>query len=434
MPTPPRMLMAFGETRTLKEWAKLKGLHENTIRSRIDDFGQSPEQALSQKPKQQFDPRRKRQTTMPPACPEAKEHVTGQAYVRWYRHGQVFDRYLGKWGSPEAALAYRRFAAEWHAGTPEDATASRLTVATLVLRYMEHVERYYVKDGRPTSEQAGFRAALKLLVELFGRELVREMKGRHIKVLQAELIAKRLALTTINQYASRVTRCFRWGVGEDLVPPNIAATLESVPNLQPGRSAAVETDPVMSVAEETVEATLPHLHANPGRRKVLTAMIRFQLLTGCRPGELCVMTPGAITRGKDLWCLAAIDKNLHRQARRRPRLVWIGPKARKVLEPFLKDLQPDERVWSFPPRGKGTVRTRISRAAYGEFIRLACARAKVEPWTPHQLRHTRATQVARIYESNSQAAAAIGDTEEVARTVYVDPSEAVARRIARQTG
>jgi integrase len=274
---------------------------------------------------------------------------------------------------------------------------------------------------------------LRSLVILYGTELVTEIRGRHLKVIQSEMEAKGLALTTINHYCSRITRCFRWGVGEDLVPPDVAAILESVPNLQPGRSSAAQTDPVRSVPEERVEATLPYLHRVPGRRTVLAAMIRVQLLTGCRPGELCAMTGAAIDCRVNPWCYAAIDKNLHRHSRRQPRPVWIGPKAQKILRPFL-DLAGDGRVWRFPPRGKGTVRAAINRVAYAEFIRLACIRAGVEPWTPHQLRHTRATQVAQLYESDAAAAAVIGDTEQVARTIYVDPNEAVARRIAKATG
>ena len=84
-----------------------------------------------------------------------------------------------------------------------------------------------------------------------------EIRGRHLKVIQSEMEAKGLALTTINHYCSRINRCFRWGVGEDLVPPDVAAILESVPNLQPGASSAAQTDPVRSVPEERVEATLP---------------------------------------------------------------------------------------------------------------------------------------------------------------------------------
>ena len=49
--------------------------------------------------------------------------------------------------------------------------------------------------------------------------------------------------------------------------------------------------------------------------------------------------------------------------------------------------------------------------------------------------HSTATEVQRRYEDDAATAAAIGDTPEVARQVYADsPGEAVARRIAKETG
>lgn len=54
---------------------------------------------------------------------------------------------------------------------------------------------------------------------------------------------------------------------------------------------------------------------------------------------------------------------------------------------------PDEsgRVWVFPPKGKGSVTTAVSRNAYAKFVRRACDLAGVDRWHPHQLRHNRAT-------------------------------------------
>ena len=145
------------------------------------------------------------------------------------------------------------------------------------------------------------------------------------------------------------------------------------------------------------------------------------------------MTGAAIDCRVNPWCYAAIDKNLHRHSRRQPRPVWIGPKAQEGPASFPRPRGRRPGL-AFSPRGEGTVRAAINRVAYAEFIRLTCIRAGVEPWTPHQLRHTRATQVAHLYESDAAAAAVIGDTEHVARTIYVDPNEAVARRIAKATG
>lgn len=54
---------------------------------------------------------------------------------------------------------------------------------------------------------------------------------------------------------------------------------------------------------------------------------------------------------------------------------------------------------------------------------------------PYQIRHTYATDLHRRYEDDELVAAAIGDTPEVARRVYVDdPNDAAAKRIAEAVG
>lgn len=440
MPTPPRTLTHDGRTLTLKEWARITGIHRETIRCRLDHLGYSVADAL--KPVvEKFRPRKKKTGPVPRPCPKMQPHAaSGQACARWRAGGKQLIRYFGPWASEEAARAYQRFAIDWAAGMLGTGRKAGDTVyvAELVAAYLDHVDRYYVKNGKQTSEVSGQRAAMKLFTAHYGDIPVTEVKGRSLKVLQQAMVDTGLARETINKYTWRIARCFRWGVAEDMVPPDVAAVLESVPNLQAGRTAAVDNDPVMSVPLADIEATLPHLHELPERRAVLTEMVRAMLLIGCRPGELCAMTWEKIDRtNPKVWCYRiGSDKNLHRKARRKPKLVWIGPRGQEVLRPFLM-ANPDERgrVWVFPPRGaKGVNRTAVSRESFGEFVRLACERAGVTPWTPHQLRHNRATEVQRLYEDNAAAAAIIGDTPQVAAEVYADPNEAVARRIAIATG
>ena len=56
-------------------------------------------------------------------------------------------------------------------------------------------------------------------------------------------------------------------------------------------------------------------------------------------------------------------------------------------------------------------------------------------FTPHQIRHTAATLVQRATECDASVAAALGNTPEVARQVYVnDPADGVAKRIANELG
>lgn len=437
MPDPaPRRLTHGGKTLTLQEWAKLTGLNPETIRSRIDQQGYSVAKAITTPARAKFDPRKRVQAPAPRPCPKLRRHPNGQAYARWRAAGRDRFRYFGAHGTEAAAAAYRRFAAEWHAGPaaagPDPGEV--LTVAELVLRYLAHVDAHYVKDGKQTSERHNQRAALRVLVELYADLPAADFRPAQLRACVAVMVTKGWVRTTVNGYSGRLVKLFKWAVGQDLVHPDVPARLAEVERLRPGRSAAKDRPPVRSASPGQVEATLPHLDPDPARRAVLEAMVRTQLLTGCRPGELCGLRAADVDRAGDVWRWEVdAHKTLHRQARRRPKPIFVGPKAQAVLGPYL-DAAGAGPVWVLPPAPGRTKPRLVTRLAFARFVKDACAAAKVEPWHPHRLRHTRATEVERIYESDAAAAAAIGDTPRVAAEVYVDPNEAVARRIARETG
>jgi hypothetical protein len=62
--------------------------------------------------------------------------------------------FLGPSGSPESREAYARTIAEWSAGRSfwVGRKTDRLTVTELVVRFMEHADRYYGTDG-PTARR-----------------------------------------------------------------------------------------------------------------------------------------------------------------------------------------------------------------------------------------------------------------------------------------
>jgi hypothetical protein len=97
---------------------------------------------------------------MPPdsiaRLPKYRHHkARGLAVVRLDGH----DNYLGRYDSPESHAEYRRLVGEWLANvatiappSPEDAPGPAPTINELLVGYAAHVDAYYVKDGRPTSE------------------------------------------------------------------------------------------------------------------------------------------------------------------------------------------------------------------------------------------------------------------------------------------
>jgi integrase len=76
----------------------------------------------------------------------------------------------------------------------------------------------------------------------------------------------------------------------------------------------------------------------------IAAMIRIQLLTGMRPGELVTLRRGAIDTTGETWIYRPVQhKTLHRGFTRE---IHIGPRAQELLKPFLKL---DPKAWCFSP-------------------------------------------------------------------------------------
>ena len=86
------------------------------------------------------------------------------------------NHYLGRYGSPESHEKYARLIAEWRANRRHLLPAAAaglaadrsLSLNELLLAYWRHVEGYYVKDGRPTSEQDNIRQALRFVRTTYG--------------------------------------------------------------------------------------------------------------------------------------------------------------------------------------------------------------------------------------------------------------------------
>ena len=99
-------------------------------------------------------------------------HHKGQNLAMVYINGKV--RYLGRWDSPEAKEAYKRFVAEWATGATQSTPVAPadlvpitaphvLTIAEALIQSGAYAERYY-----QSRETDNLREALKPLREKFG--------------------------------------------------------------------------------------------------------------------------------------------------------------------------------------------------------------------------------------------------------------------------
>lgn len=260
---------------------------------------------------------------------------TGQAYVTL--NGKMI--YLGKFklrpdGFPDCPEYHRRISA-WLAGTPDTAAADTptaedpqpFTVLELIAKYWEHVEGYYKgADGQPTGERVAIQHALRPLKRLFGGTTAAEFGPKRLKLVRDEMVRMGWCRTNVNRQISRVIRCFSWGVQDEKFPATNMQALREVDSLRANPDLR-ESTPVRSApkgAVDVVVAVAP---------KPIAALIELQRLTGMRPGEAVAMRFTELDITTTPWAYRpATHKNAYRNQIRE---IHIGPKARKILEPFL---------------------------------------------------------------------------------------------------
>lgn len=338
---------------------------------------------------------------------------TNQAVVRLCGK----DFYLGRWGTAKASREYDRLIAEWMANgrrIPQQETL----IEELIDAFLDHAESHYVKNGKPTDEIACHKSILKYLYRLYGDKSTEEFGPLPFKAIRQQLIAAGNSRGYINLQMSRLRHVFKWGVANDLVPVDVHARLQCVTGLQKGKTVAREADPVLPVDDETIEATLPHLFRS------IADMVRVHRLVGGRPTEICQVRPCDIDRTGEVWEYVPREhKNEHRN---KQRVIFIGPKAKAILLPYL--LRPEDRecFWSRSRRP-------LTERSYRNTIHRACDKIDIPRWNPNQLRHATGTDVRRSHGLEA-AQVILGHSKADTTQIYAERDYELARKVVREIG
>jgi integrase len=420
--------------------------------------------------------------------------------------GGRHDVLLGSYGTAASRAEYARVIAEWEANgrrLPPQSTCKDLSVNELVVAFWPHINQHYRHaDGSPTSEVNEFRYSLRPLKHFYGHTPANSFGPLALKAIRQNMAQgwehpkhgqqKPLSRGVINQRIGRIRRLFKWAVENELIQPSVLHALQAVRGLQRGRTAARETEPVSPVSPVVVEDTVPFLN------RQLAAMVRVQLLTGARPGEVCILRACDIDMSGKVWLYRPGSHRgqtgEHKTAHHgHQRIIAIGPKAQEVITPFLSL---DTRVYLFSPwdareeryaamrkgrqtkvqpsqtsrrkarprRGPGR---RYTVSSYGHAIAKACdsafpppeplARRKDEThhkwrerltpeqqeelrrwqrehrWHPHQLRHTRATELRREFGLDA-ARVVLGHRSPQITEVYAEIDVSKAAEVMERLG
>lgn len=240
------------------------------------------------------------------------------------------DIYLGKYDSPESKAEYARLIAEYAltgAVSREVVETEDQQVVQVLAAFWRFAQTWYRKDGELTNEVDAYRKVIEDVRALFGDTPASEFGPRAFKAVRQRWIDRGQARTTVNKNAGRLKRIFKWAAAEELVPISVHQSLTAVEGLRRGRCDCRESSRILPVDLAVVEATMPHLP------KVTADMVRFQLLTGARPGEVCKLTPAGVDRSRDVWEYVVDGHKTEHHGR--GRTVYIGPAAQAVLAPYL---------------------------------------------------------------------------------------------------
>ncbi|WP_044256593.1 tyrosine-type recombinase/integrase [Rhodopirellula sp. SWK7] len=406
------------------------------------------------------------------AVPKYRKHrSSGQAVVTLGGR----DFYLGPHGSKTSIQEYDRRVAEYLAGGRQVPMPGSVTICDLCLRFLNHAETYYVKDGVQTTEVGAFRRVIHTVCSFYGDELVVDFGPLALKACRLQWIQSGVTRETVNKNQGRLVRIFKWGVAQEIVPQEIWKSLTAVETLHKGRCAAPDMRDVPPVEIERVEAILEFLSP------VVRAMISMQLLTGMRPGEVCKMRPRDIDRSEDVWEYRVGGHKTEHHGR--ARIVYIGPEAQAVVTPYLLRASDshcfsaaESREWHreqaaanrVTPTSCGNARGRkrdsrspsknqrhprefFTTASYGQAIGRACKRAWPVPdeikhdevvskawedshrWAPNQLRHTRGTEVRKRFGLEA-AQVILGHSKADVTQIYAERDRDKAIEVSRQIG
>ncbi|MEW4527906.1 site-specific integrase [Maioricimonas sp. JC845] len=344
--------------------------------------------------------------------------ASGRAVVTLSGH----DVYLGLYDTPESREKYDQVIAQyvtngrrWPVDVPAD---HRFTIGELVLRYLqEHVEREYLKHGKPTSQQGNIRSALRSLLQDYARTSADAFRPQDLKRVRDRFVDRGLARSTVNRFVGLVRQFFRWAVEEEYVPAEVLGRLQSVRGLRRGKTVAPETDAVEDVSDDQIARVLPQVS------RPVAAMIRLQRSTGMRPGEVVRMRLADIevheADGFKFWIYQPAHHKLeHHDGSTRE--ILLSPEDWQLIQKFVTPDMSEEQYLFSPARAEAERRAAQRRtgarsgrkksaasspprrcpladhysvASYRRAIHRACQAAGVPKWSPNRLRHTRATEV-----------------------------------------
>ena len=352
----------------------------------------------------------------------------------------------GRFGSTESRMAYAKLCDELKAQSRQAASSEPLprparnqaTVADVVVAFLAHAKTYYATSrGSSADEFECCRIAGERLIRFAGLTHAESFGPLKLKAFRDSLIdyrftrgkseqERRLSRRYINMQLNRVRRMFRWAASEELVSSSVWQSLKTVDGLRSGRTEAPDTDKRQPVDWHDVELTLPELSPD------LARAVELQWLTGVRPQSIVEAQADQFDLDEKTW--RPRHKN---EFRGQILIVPLGPRAVQLVCEQIEASRGSEYLFCpILASGRSDPRHTLKYTvhSYKQALQRAQKRAGVFPlWTPHQLRHGRATEIRQSYGLEA-AQAVLGHASIDATQIYASRLFELARRVSDETG
>ncbi len=379
-------------------------------------------------------------------APSRRYHLSGQSVVTI--DGKDF--YLGKHDSPESIARYAVLIAQYQQNgcrLPESFSMDEIVQRVNLILGTGLASQYQADEPITVRHvTASFREFAKIRYVDGSQELPRinrlcDELDEHDGSLEANQfgplalqrqrdrwVKSGISRRYVNRQVNLVVRIFKRAVSQELVESSTWQRLKSIEPLRQGQTTAPETEAIKPVSIELVRATAKYLSP------VVRSMVRIQLATGMRPGEVCNLRPCDLDRTNEVWMFRpAKHKTANKGIRK---AVPILGDAREAVMDYLNRgpesycFSPIETTAWLNAQKRSSRQTKVQPSqlnrkkdnprkqpgerydsmSYRKAIQTAAIKAGVKPWNPYQMRHLAGT-VVRDALTAEHAQALLGHSE-----------------------
>lgn len=289
------------------------------------------------------------------------------------------------------------------------------------------LDQFLEKHPRP--EAAWTRECRRIFAKnvrpLIGRVKLPHLKREHVRQV-VEVVRDRGVGVAVNRTLAALRRAFSWAVSQDLLDINPALNLAT---------DIEEKSKDRALSADEIEAFWAGLE-NAAMRERTRLVLRLVLVTGQRPGEVCGAQRSEVDLDRAEWLIPA-----KRAKNRKPHTV---PLSALAIELFSGAIQlAGDSDFIFPSRSRSAAgggkskpleSHALSHAMHDNLLALGLAGI---PATPHDLRRTAATHMARMGIPERIVGRVLNHGTEVRRTitsqVYIHYDYADDKRKALET-